>query len=66
MNVEVFVNHNCILTVVVREDEANKVAEKLYTDYKIAMLQMVGVPASVYITGVRSKMEGPEIKEILK
>lgn len=51
--------------MVVREDEAGKVAERLYEEYKIAQLQMVGVSANVYITGVRSKMNGPEITEFI-
>lgn len=66
MNVEVFVNNSCILTIAVREEEAGKVAERLYDEFKIGILQLVGVSANVYISGVRSKMDGPVITELLK
>jgi len=65
MNVEVFINNKCVLTALVREEEANEVAGKFYRDYKIGLLQMMDVPASVVITGVRSKVNGPEINEVL-
>lgn len=65
MNVEVFINNKCVLTALVREEEANEVAGEFYRNYKIGLLQMMGVPATVVITGVRSKINGPDMNEVL-
>jgi hypothetical protein len=65
MNVEVFINDNCVLIVSVREEDANQVAQDLFKEYKIGMLQLAGVSASVVISGVRSKI-GQPITDLLK
>lgn len=56
MNVEVFINEQPVAKVEVTESDAYRVAERLYHEYRIGVLQMRGVNCGVCITGVQSKM----------